>query len=88
MTLPLTNEKSEWLKRNGYTIESHLAHGKKSCVWKVKYRSTTYVLKTSHPKSDRWLPLSDEAAHLQDANRRGVGPKLVMYNLVPDSKSL
>lgn len=84
MVLQLTSEKVKWLQQNGYTIESHLAHGKNSCVWKVKLRNTFYVLKTSHPKSDRWLPLSEEATHLQDVNQRGIGPTLVWYNLIPE----
>lgn len=84
MVLQLSPEKVTWLQEHGDAIEKHLAHGKNSCVWKVRGRLTTYALKTDHPQSDRWLPLSEEAAHLQDANRKGVGPRILEYNLVPE----
>ncbi len=84
MVLELTPDKIKWLHQHGDVVEGHLAHGKNSCVWKVKGKTTTYALKTNHPHSDRWLPLNEEATHLQDANRRGVGPRILLYNLVPE----
>lgn len=84
MVLELTPDKIQWLQQHGDVIEGHLSHGKNSCVWKVKGKMTTYALKTDHPRSSRWLPLNDEAMHLQDANRRGVGPRILLYNIVPE----